>query len=191
VAQAPLSFEHADAKRRAEVAVVAQAVALDGLNLYFASSQLRAHEPMVLAAMQQNPLALGAAPEPLRVALGGDRATMAAAVGRNGRALQFASPALRRDKPLVLLAVAQDGYALEFAADVLRADKDVVLAAASGGGAGGGGGGAVRLFASARLLADGAVALAAMHPTERYVALAARAAASAERAAGGSNNQGS
>ena len=191
MAQAPLSFEHADAKRRAEAAVVAQAVALDGLNLYFASSQLRAHEPMVLAAMQQNPLALGAAPEPLRLALGSDRATMAAAVGRNGRALQFASPALRRDKPLVLLAVAQDGYALEFAADVLRADKGVVLAAANGGGAGGGSGGAVRLFASAQLLADGAVALAAMHPTERYVALAARTAASGERAAGGSNNQGS
>lgn len=58
-----------------------------------------------------------------------DRELVLLAVAQDGRALEYASKALRADKEVVLVAVAHAGFALISASDELRADKDVVLQA--------------------------------------------------------------
>ena len=66
------------------------------------------------------------------------------AVAHNGRALQYASEALRADKQVVLAALRQDAWALQFVASdfrcferwwsLLRADKEAVLTAVENNG---------------------------------------------------------
>jgi len=51
------------------------------------------------------------------------------AVARNGRALQYASKALRNDKGVVMAAVTQNGDALQYASEALQGNKDIVMAA--------------------------------------------------------------
>ena len=51
-----------------------------------------------------------------------------AAVKQDGRALSYASAALKNDKEVVLTAVNQDRNALRYASDALQNDKEVVLA---------------------------------------------------------------
>ena len=52
-----------------------------------------------------------------------------AAVIKSGRALKYASEALRADREVVIPAVKQNGLALAHASDVLKADPEVVIAA--------------------------------------------------------------
>ena len=49
------------------------------------------------------------------------------AVAQDGRALRFASDAMKNDKEVVMVAVAQDGRALEYASDALKNDEEVVM----------------------------------------------------------------
>lgn len=59
-----------------------------------------------------------------------DRVVVLAAVAQDGRALQFASEALRSDKEIVQAAANQSGFwALKGAGEILRSDKEVVLQA--------------------------------------------------------------
>ena len=62
-------------------------------------------------------------------ALRADREVVLAAVAQDGWALQHASPELRTDRNVVLAAVAQSGYALKYASYVLRNDQEIVLSA--------------------------------------------------------------
>ena len=75
-----------------------------GAALKFAHDDLRADEELCLAAVEGFPL--GALPLCARAARA-DRAVVAAAVARNGFALQAASRGLRGDRGVVLSAVAQ------------------------------------------------------------------------------------
>ena len=61
--------------------------------------------------------------------MGADTEVVLAAVQQNGLALECASEALRADKEVVLAAVQQDGGALQFASETMCADKEVVVAA--------------------------------------------------------------
>ena len=58
-----------------------------------------------------------------------DKEVVLAAVQQDGLALQFASEDLRADREVVLAAVQQHGLALQYASAELRADREVVLAA--------------------------------------------------------------
>ena len=89
------------------------------------SDKLLADRECVLAAVQQNGMALRFASEALRA----DREVVLAAVQQYGRALEHASKNLRADREIVLAAVRQYGWALEYASEDLRADREVVLAA--------------------------------------------------------------
>jgi len=80
---------------------------------------------------------------------------MAAAEETTGKALQFASEALRADREVVMTYVALDGEALEFASEALRADKGVVMEAVSHAGE-------MLEFASTELQEDKEVVMAAM-----------------------------
>ena len=60
-----------------------------------------------------------------------DREVVLAAVEKEGYALRYASDELRNDREVVLAAVAQDAYALKYASGALRADRDIALAAVS------------------------------------------------------------
>ena len=51
------------------------------------------------------------------------------AVKQNGRALQFASAALKDDREIVLEAVKQNGRALEYVSAALKDDREIVLEA--------------------------------------------------------------
>ena len=58
-----------------------------------------------------------------------NRKFMLAAVKKDGRSLEYASPELQNDKEIVIAAVSDMGEALEFASDALKDDKEVVRAA--------------------------------------------------------------
>ena len=89
---------------------------------------IRCYKPYVLLAVQRNGRALHYA----SAALKRDRDVVLVAVQRIGGALYYASAGLKGDKAVVLAAVRQDGYALEYASEALRGDKDIVLAAVKG-----------------------------------------------------------
>ena len=61
--------------------------------------------------------------------LSDDKNVVLAAVQQNGLALNFASDELKNDKEIVLMAVKKYGIALQFASTELRKDKEVVLIA--------------------------------------------------------------
>mmetsp|Transcript_52237 Transcript_52237/g.122248 ORF Transcript_52237/g.122248 Transcript_52237/m.122248 type:complete len:214 (-) Transcript_52237:20-661(-) len=60
---------------------------------------------------------------------GGDREVVLAAVSRDGRNLQFASPRLKDDFQVVLRAVSKCGTALKYASNNLKNNREIVLAA--------------------------------------------------------------
>ena len=55
-----------------------------------------------------------------------DREIVLETVKQNGRALGYASAALKDDREIVLEAVKQDGYALRFASAALQDDREIV-----------------------------------------------------------------
>ena len=80
---------------------------------------------IVLAAVQQDGLALGYADESLKK----DREIVVAAVQQNGRALEYADESLKKDRKIVLAAVQQHGMVLLCADQSLKKDREIVLAA--------------------------------------------------------------
>jgi hypothetical protein len=60
-----------------------------------------------------------------------DREVVLAACIQTGRALRFASAALKDDREVVLAACNQNGCALHFASVALKGDREVVLAGSS------------------------------------------------------------
>ena len=85
----------------------------------------REHRPLLLAALARDCRAMQhASPELLA-----DHDFVLAAVAISGYALRHASPKLRSDREVVLAAVATNGCALQHASPELRADQDLVLAA--------------------------------------------------------------
>ena len=87
----------------------------------FASS----NKDIVLAAVQQNGLALDYASKELR----NDPEIVLEAVQKNGEAFKFASEELKKDRAFVLKAVQQDVSALQFASEILKADNLFILEA--------------------------------------------------------------
>ena len=49
------------------------------------------------------------------------------AVTQKGRALEYATEALRGDREIVMAAVSQDGRALEYATEALRGDREIAM----------------------------------------------------------------
>jgi len=97
--------------------------------LYDASAELKADREVVLAAVNQNGLALGYASDELRA----DREVVLAAVkkdGHDGSSLECASAELKADREVVLAAVNQNGLALGYASDELQADLICCIIAA-------------------------------------------------------------
>ena len=90
----------------------------------------REHRPLLLAALARDCRALQHASPELRA----DRDLVLAAVAHHGDALVHASAELRADRDFVLAAVASKGYALQHVAPQLRADLAVVLAAVAQNG---------------------------------------------------------
>ena len=105
--------------------LVLMAVQQDGLELQFASPELRRDKDIVLAAVQHNGQALRFAGPELR----NTKEIILAAVQQDGSALRYASPELRNTKPIVMTAVVQHGLTLEYASKELQNDKDIVLTA--------------------------------------------------------------
>lgn len=58
-----------------------------------------------------------------------NKEAVVAVVGKDGKALEFASDNFKSDKEVVLAAIKQNGHALKFAADPLQVDTEVVSAA--------------------------------------------------------------
>jgi len=54
-----------------------------------------------------------------------DKKVVLIAVAQNGRALDYAVPALKGDREVVMVAVGQNGTALMEASDELQSDKEV------------------------------------------------------------------
>ena len=105
--------------------IVLAAVQQNGIALEYAAEPLKADRGIVLAAVQQNGIALRYADEPLKA----DRDIVLAAVLQDGKALRYAAEPLKADRGIVLAAVQQKGWALQYAAKPLKADRDIVLAA--------------------------------------------------------------
>ena len=82
------------------VNIVMLAVREDGLELEFASHELRADREVVLAALSVTGCALQFASEVLRA----DRSVVHAAVNRDGAGLRFTTPTLQMDTELVRLS---------------------------------------------------------------------------------------
>ena len=97
---------------------VLAAMQQDGLALQIASANLQAKKLYMIAALQ---LASGE----VQV----NEAFLIAVMQQDGLALQLASTEHRADKKLVLAAVQQNGLALQFASSELQADENVVFAA--------------------------------------------------------------
>ena len=85
----------------------------------------REHRPLLLAALARDCRTMQhASPELLA-----DHDFVLAAVAISGHALRHASPELRSDREVVLAAVATNGCALQHASPELRAERDLVLVA--------------------------------------------------------------
>lgn len=106
---------------------VLNAVQRSPLNIQYASSRLKAHKEIGIAAVQQH----GAALSWLDRSLQSDPSVVHAAVFNDGDALEFADVTLRSRKDIVLTAVSSSwcGSALLYAASAMRRDKRVVLTA--------------------------------------------------------------
>lgn len=112
--------------RRDDYKTIAEAVALNGEALWYASTRLRNDMGIVIAAVKMSGDALRFASDALK----GVKDVVLEAVRQNGNALRFASEALRRDREVVVAAVTQYGNALQHAADAFKNDREVVVAAA-------------------------------------------------------------
>ena len=104
-------------------AVVLAAVRRNGLDLEFASRELRGSAEVCLIALQQNSDAFCF----IDHVLAQDRAFILAAARLRGLVIQHSE--FKDDKEVVLRAVLQNGSALRFASEQLRADKETVTAA--------------------------------------------------------------
>ena len=140
VGQNPQALAHVGADLLRKVSFATAAVGRDGMLLAALGNEHRASPSVIAAAVRQNPLALRHAAEelvavrdwpaaPTPASEEGVRAWLLAAVGRDGRALEYLPDNLRADRDVVIAAVAQHGAALEHGADALRRDHSVVIAA--------------------------------------------------------------
>eukprot|EP00971_Amphidinium_carterae_P001206 23736-Amphidinium_carterae.1 len=93
----------------------------NGLHLGTVPKCYRADREIVLAAVQQEGLALRYAAEECKA----DSAIVLAAVQHNWRALQYAAEECKADREIVLAAVQEDGVALEHAAEGCKADRQI------------------------------------------------------------------
>jgi len=113
--------------------LVLKLVSANGLDLEFASDNLKSDKEVALAALKQN----GRAFEFVSDDLKSDKEIVLNTVHSYGKALEYVSKELQGDKEIVIAAVTGgywDGQALEFAAKELKGDKEVVLAAIRSGG---------------------------------------------------------
>eukprot|EP00435_Cladocopium_sp_Y103_P044299 s2258_g12.t1 len=99
------------------------------LSVEFACPNLQSDRETVMAAVQQDGLALQLASEKLQNSKG----VVIAAVRNNGLALQFASEELQSDREVVMAAVQQDGRACLFASADLQSDKELAMVTAEKG----------------------------------------------------------
>lgn len=107
---------------------VMAAVCKDGMDLVFASAEMRADRDVVLAAVKQNGNALRHASDALR----NDRDLVRTVVLSKPFAFEYASDELRGDRDFVLGLFATSNHVhclLMYASDELRADREVVLTA--------------------------------------------------------------
>lgn len=124
-------------------------VELNGLDLQYASDELKNDSELAYAAFQENIHSLEYVGKKLKdntyfcisiLKLHGtalryfekfqDHIGIASiAVSQNGRSLQYASPRIKNNKTIVLKAVQQDGTALKYASEDLRDNDEVVFAA--------------------------------------------------------------
>eukprot|EP00931_Biecheleriopsis_adriatica_P020174 TRINITY_DN13560_c0_g1_i2.p1 TRINITY_DN13560_c0_g1~~TRINITY_DN13560_c0_g1_i2.p1 ORF type:complete len:406 (+),score=117.17 TRINITY_DN13560_c0_g1_i2:195-1412(+) len=104
--------------------------------------------------------------EDAALAAGHDRGAVLRVVASNGKALAYASDALRADREIVLSAVRSSGSALQFAAEELRGDKEIVSAAVRKNGK-------ALQFASEDLQADRDVVLLAVNRSGKALQFAA------------------
>ena len=111
----------------------------------------RSKKEYTLAAVQKDGKALRYASQALRA----DRNVVREAVKKTGSALEYASPDLKNDRDTVLMAIKQEPRSLEFASGALRGDRGVILVAVKECGD------ALR-YASASLKGDRDVVLAAV-----------------------------
>jgi hypothetical protein len=100
------------------------------LSVEFACPKLRSDRETVMAAVQQDGLALQLASEKLQ----NTKEVVIAAVQNNGLALQFASEELQSDREVVIAAVQQDGRACLFASEDIRSDKELAMVTTEKGG---------------------------------------------------------
>ena len=147
--------------------IVLAAVQQNGIALERAAEPLKADRGIVLAAVQQNGVALRYAAEPLKA----DRGIVLVAVQQEGTALEYAAKPLKADKDIVLAAVLQEGLALQYAAKLLKADRDIyrdiVLAAVQQNGE-------ALIHAANRLNADRDIVLAAVQQNGKALEYAAK-----------------
>jgi hypothetical protein len=122
---------------------VMRSVRQDGMELGFASRELRNDREVVLEAIRNDGRALKHASRELR----NDREVVLEAIRNIGFALEFGSSELRNDRGVVLEAIRNNGSALEFASSELKNDRELVLEAIRNDGS------AVR-FASSELKND-------------------------------------
>ena len=112
-----------DQALRSNAKLVMAAVQQDGVALEYASDNLKDNPEVVIAAVQEKGLALMYASDNLKNNL----KVVMAAVQENGVVLSFASDNLKNDYDVVMAAVKENGEALRFASDnVLRAIADGV-----------------------------------------------------------------
>jgi len=123
VLEHPLQF--ASAYLQNDELVVLRAVKKNGDALAWASTRLKDHRDVVLAAVANRGAALQYAASLHRL----DPVVARAAVANDGMALGKVANVLTSNRELVLTAVAQNGHAYRFAAESLQKDPDVVRTA--------------------------------------------------------------
>mmetsp|Transcript_17178 Transcript_17178/g.65569 ORF Transcript_17178/g.65569 Transcript_17178/m.65569 type:complete len:254 (-) Transcript_17178:222-983(-) len=118
-----LQFASEEVKGAKEV--VLQAVARHGSSLYYAAAALKDDEDVVLAAVGQNGLSLCYASARLKA----QKAVVDAAIANDGRAIYHADKSFHRDPLAVLAAVANRGDALQYAHWTLRQHYKILAVA--------------------------------------------------------------
>ena len=128
VARRGTDLQFASERLKASFDLVLAAVQENGMALRYAAADMVKHYELVMDAVRQNGDALQFASEALR----SDKRIAIAAVRSLPCALKHCAPVMRNDKEVVETAVAEDGCALEWASESLKADRDVVLLALRG-----------------------------------------------------------
>jgi len=124
LAQRPSEFKN-HPERQDDTEFVRTVVALNGLNLGYASPRLRGDLETARIAVTQDSRALEDVSEELK----NNREIILAAVSRNGEALQYVDKKWCADREIALAAATSNGAALKYLPEELREDREIILAA--------------------------------------------------------------